>query len=104
MARANVESGIVYGLSSVLHERVTVKDGVVQQTNFHDYHVLRMSDMPEVMHVAFVDARRAADAAWARSATRGSPAAVANAFYRLTGKRLHHMPFTPERVQEVLKA
>src|SRR4029434_9505171 len=55
MARANVESGIVYGLSSVLHERVTLKDGVVQQSNFHDYHVMRMSDMPEVVDVAFVE-------------------------------------------------
>ena len=34
-AKANVESGIVYGLSSVLHERVTVKDGVGQQSNVH---------------------------------------------------------------------
>src|SRR5262245_15638810 len=55
MARANVESGIVYGLSSVLHERVTLKEGVVQQSNFHDYHVMRMSDMPEGMEVAIAD-------------------------------------------------
>jgi isoquinoline 1-oxidoreductase beta subunit len=102
-AKANVESGILYGLSSVLHERVTVKDGVVEQSNFHDYNVMRMSDLPEEMHVAFVDV-----------GTRptglgeiGNPfiaGAVANAFFRLTGKRLSHMPFTPERVQAALKA
>lgn len=103
MARANIESGIVYGLSSVLHERVTVKEGKVQQSNFHDYHVLRMSDMPETMEVAFVDR----DAPPSGVGEIGNPwvaAAVANAFYRLTGKRLRHMPFTPARVQEVLKA
>ncbi len=103
MARANIESGIVYGLSSVLHERVTVKDGVVQQSNFHDYHVMRMSDMPEVMEVAFVER----DAPPSGLGEIGNPwvaAAVANAFYRLTGKRLKHMPFTPARVQQVLKA
>ena len=102
MARANVESGIVYGLSSVLHERVTLKDGVVQQSNFHDYHVMRMSDMPEVMQVEFVQR----DAPPSGLGEIGNPwvaAAVANAFHRLTGKRLKHMPFTPARVQAVLK-
>src|SRR5436305_4807658 len=55
MARANIESGIVYGLSSVLHERVTLKGGEVQQSNLHDYHVLRMSDVPDVMEVALME-------------------------------------------------
>jgi isoquinoline 1-oxidoreductase beta subunit len=103
MARRNVESGIVYGLSSVLHERVTLKEGVVQQSNFHDYHVMRMSDMPQVMEVAFVDR----DAPPSGLGEIGNPwvaAAVANAFHRLTGKRLKHMPFTPARVQQTLKA
>jgi len=102
-AKANVESGIVYGLSSVLHERITVKDGVVEQSNFHDYHVERMSDMPDEMHVEFVDR----DAAPSGLGEIGNPwvaAAVANAFHRLTGKRLRHMPFTPARVLETLKA
>ncbi|HXF55731.1 MAG TPA: molybdopterin cofactor-binding domain-containing protein [Hyphomicrobiaceae bacterium] len=102
-ARANVESGIMYGLSSVLHERVTVKGGVVEQSNFHDYHVMRMSDMPEEIHVEFLDR----DTHPSGIGEIGNPfiaAAVANAFFVLTGKRLRHMPFTPERVQEALKA
>jgi isoquinoline 1-oxidoreductase beta subunit len=101
-AKANVESGIIYGLSSVLHERVTLKGGVVEQSNFHDYRVERMSDLPEEMHVEFVDR----DAAPSGLGEIGNPwvaAAVANAFYRLTGKRLRHMPFTPARVLETLK-
>jgi isoquinoline 1-oxidoreductase beta subunit len=101
-AKANVESGIIYGLSSVLHERVTLKGGVVEQSNFHDYHVERMSDLPEEMRVEFVDR----DAAPSGLGEIGNPwvaAAVANAFYRLTGKRLRHMPFTPARVLETLK-
>ena len=103
MARANIESGIVWGLSGVLHERVTVKDGVVQQSNFHDYRVLRMADLPETMEVAFLDR---ADERPTGLGEIGNPwvaGAVANAFYRLTGKRLYHMPFTPERVQQALK-
>ena len=54
-AKANVESAIIYGLSSVLHERVSMKDGAVEQSNFHDYPVMRMSDLPEQMNVQFVD-------------------------------------------------
>ena len=102
MAKANIESGILYGLSSVLHERVTMKDGVVQQTNFHDYHVLRMADLPETMEVGFVER----DAPPSGLGEIGNPwvaAAVANAFHKLTGKRLYHMPFTPARVQQALK-
>ena len=103
MAKANIESGIIYGLSSVLHERLTVKGGAVEQTNFHDYLVLRMADIPEEMHVAFVER----DAAPSGLGEIGNPwvaGAVANAFFRLTGKRLRHMPFTPARVFETLRA
>ena len=102
-AKANVESAIIYGLSSVLHERVTIKDGVVQQSNFHDYNVMRMSDLPEQINVQFVDV----DTRPTGLGEIGNPfiaGATANAFHRLTGKRLRHMPFTPERVLETLKA
>ena len=102
-AKANVESGIVYGLSAALHERVTVRDGMVEQSNFDDYSVMRMSDMPEEMHVSFVDSDTT-PTGLGEISTPGMMAAVANAFHKLTGKRLYHMPFTPERVLEVLKA
>ena len=62
-AKANVESAILYGLSSMLHERVTMKDGVVEQSNFHDYNLMRMSDLPEEMHVAVRRRGHAADRA-----------------------------------------
>jgi isoquinoline 1-oxidoreductase beta subunit len=104
MARANIESGILYGLSSVLHERVTVREGVVQQTNFHDYHLLRMSDLPEAMEVAFIDRPDERPTGLGEIGNPWVAGAVANAFYKLTGKRLYHMPFTPERVQQALKA
>ena len=102
-ARANVESGIAYGLSSVLSERVTVRDGVVEQSNFHDYQVLRMSDHPEEVTVEFVES----DGRPTGIGEIGNPmvaGAVANAFHALTGKRLRHMPFTPDRVLDALKA
>jgi len=87
----------------VLHERVTIKDGVVEQSNFHDYNLMRMSDLPEEMHVQFVDV----DTRPTGLGEIGNPfigAAIANAFHRLTGKRLTHLPFTPDRVLATLKA
>jgi isoquinoline 1-oxidoreductase beta subunit len=102
-AKANVESAILYGLSSVLHERVTLKDGVVEQSNFHDYNLMRMSDVPEEMHVSFIDV----DTRPTGLGEIGNPfiaGAISNAFFRLTGKRLTHMPFTPDRVLATLKA
>ena len=103
MARANVESGVVYGISSALKERATVTGGVVDQSNFHDYEVLRMSEAPEEIHVQFLD-RDTAPTGLGEIGNPFVPAAVANAFYALTGKRLHHMPFTPERVLAALQA
>ncbi|MFL5067880.1 MAG: molybdopterin cofactor-binding domain-containing protein [Xanthobacteraceae bacterium] len=102
-AKANVESAILYGLSSVLHERVTLKDGAVEQSNFHDYNLMRMSDLPEEMHVQFVDV----DTRPTGLGEIGNPfiaGAISNAFFRLTGKRLTHLPFTPDRVLATLKA
>lgn len=103
MARANIESGVVYGISSVLKERATVKGGRVQQSNFHDYQVLRMSEAPEEIHVEFMER----DTPPTGLGEIGNPfiaAAVANAFFALTGRRLRHMPFTPDRVEAVLSA
>jgi len=102
-AKANVESGIVYGLSSALQERVTVREGAVEQSNFDDYSVMRMSDMPEEMAVAFIDSD-ASPTGLGEISTPCIAPAIANAFHKLTGKRLYHMPFTPERVLATLKA
>ena len=102
-ARANIESGIIYGLSSVLRERVTVKDGKVQQSNFHDYQLLRMSEAPEEIHVDFI----ARDTKPTGLGEIGNPfvgAAIANALFALTGKRFRHMPLTEQRVLATLKA
>ncbi|MCH6578479.1 MAG: xanthine dehydrogenase family protein molybdopterin-binding subunit, partial [Proteobacteria bacterium] len=102
-ARRNLESGIIYGLSAVLKERATMKNGIVEQSNFHDYKVLRMAEAPDELHVEFIDK----DTKPTGIGEIGNPwvaAAVANAFHALTGKRLYHMPFTPERVKAALKA
>ena len=102
-ARANIESGILYGISSMLSERITMKKGVVEQSNFHDYNVARMSDAPEELHVGFVKTDRKPTGL----GEIGNPfigGAIANAVFAMTGKRLRHLPFTPDRVLAALKA
>lgn len=92
IVRAQVESGIVYGLSAALtQEEITYKEGRVQQSNFHDFEVLRMADCPKI-EVHLVESTE-------RPSGIGEPgtppiaAAVGNAVYALTKKRLRSLPF-----------
>ena len=84
---AQVESAIVWGLSCALKERVTMVNGVVQQSNFHQYEMLRMAEVPEIK-VEIVTGAAPSRAWWASSACPCTAPAVANAFFALTGKRL----------------
>ena len=99
-AQAQVESAIVYGLSGALSEELSMKDGAVQQSNFNDYHVLRMSDMPE-LHIKIM----ASDNPPTGMGEVGIPCvapAIGNAVAQLTGKRLRHLPMSSDRVKKAL--
>ena len=98
--RAQLEGGIVHGLGYALSERITIKNGLIQQRNFHDYSVMRMADAPAV-HTELLHSDRAPTGV-GETGSILAPAAVANAFAALTGRRLRHLPFTPERIREVL--
>jgi isoquinoline 1-oxidoreductase subunit beta len=99
-AHAQLESGIVYGLSAALLEEFAVKDGAVQASNFDDYPVLRMSDLPEI-HTRLVASGAAPTGMGELSVPQVAPA-IANALFTLTGKRLRHLPMSPERVKKAL--
>ncbi|NND33864.1 MAG: xanthine dehydrogenase family protein molybdopterin-binding subunit [Saprospiraceae bacterium] len=99
--RAQIEGGIIMGVSSVLKEQLTIVDGRVVQSNFHDYHLLRMGDTPELIETAIIPSAQPPEGV-GESGTPLVAGAIANAFLALTGKHLDHLPFTPERVLRAL--
>jgi isoquinoline 1-oxidoreductase beta subunit len=101
-AHAQLESAVVYGLSSALSEELTFKDGAVQQTNFHQYQVLRMSDMPEI-HTRVIVTDNSPTGLGELGVPTVAPA-IGNAVFKLTGKRLRQLPMSAARVQATLKA
>ena len=101
--KAQMEGGIIMGMSSVLLEQISIADGKVQQSNFNDYQLLRMNDIPESIETALINSAAAPEGV-GETATPMVAGAIANAFLALTGKRLRHLPFTPERVLEVLNS
>jgi isoquinoline 1-oxidoreductase beta subunit len=90
------------GLSAALIEELSVKDGAVQQSNFHDYPVLRMSDVPQI-HTKLIVSDHPPTGMGEIGVVTVAPA-IGNAVARLTRKRLRHLPMTPERVKAALKA
>jgi isoquinoline 1-oxidoreductase beta subunit len=93
IVRAQMEGGIGYGLSAILHEEITFDDtGGIENSNFHDYTPLRMGQMPEVE--VFVMASDAPPTGVGEPGLPPIGPAVANAFRRLTGKPSHVLPMT----------
>jgi isoquinoline 1-oxidoreductase beta subunit len=101
--RAQMEGGVIMGISSVLKEKITIVDGRVQQSNFDDYQLLRMQDIPDEIETVILPSEERPEGV-GETATPMVAGAIANAFLKLTGKRLRHLPFTPERVLEALRA
>jgi isoquinoline 1-oxidoreductase subunit beta len=87
-----MESAIAYGLSAATTGAVTLKDGVVQQSNFHDYTVLRMNQMPRVEVHIMPSANKPTGVGEPGTPPIGP--AVANALAVLTGKAYHSLPLT----------
>jgi isoquinoline 1-oxidoreductase subunit beta len=94
------ESNVIYGLSQALKERITLVDGAVAQSNFSDYEVLRMSEAPEI-HTRVIVTDDKPTGIGEIVLPLVAPA-VSNAVLALTGKRLNHLPMTPERVKAAL--
>ena len=88
--RAQMEGGIVFGLSAALYGQVTMKQGRVQQSNFHDYPVLRFNSMP-VVEVHIVPST-APPSGIGEPGTPLMAAVLGNALFALTGQRVRSLP------------
>jgi isoquinoline 1-oxidoreductase subunit beta len=99
---AQTESSIVYGLGLALTERITIENGMVQQSNFYDYHVPRMRDMPE-LYIKLIETPNHPTGAGQMATPLVAPA-ISNAVYQLAGVRLRHQPMLADRVHEALRS
>jgi isoquinoline 1-oxidoreductase beta subunit len=91
MVMAQMEGGVAFGLTSALYDEITIKNGQVQQSNFDNYPMLRISDMPKV-EVYIVPSHETPGGIGEPGVPCAAPA-VANAVFAATGKRLRRLPF-----------
>jgi len=88
--RAQMEGGIAYGLTAAMHGAITLKDGVVEQSNFHDYVPLRMNEMPRIG--VYIARSSEKPTGVGEPATPVIAPAVANALFAATGKPVRSLP------------
>ncbi len=97
---AQITSAMTFGIGAALKEQMAIKGGVMQALNFDGYPVLRMSDVPP-MEVAVIATNDPPTGIGEAGVPAVAPA-IANAVAMLTGKRLRHLPMTPDRVKQSL--
>jgi CO/xanthine dehydrogenase Mo-binding subunit len=88
--RAQMESGIIFGLSAALYGEITIKDGRVEQTNFGDYRVLRINEVPTI-DISLVRSLEAPGGIGEPGTSCLMPA-LTNAIFAATGKRIRKLP------------
>jgi len=88
--KAQMEGGAVYALTAAYYGKITIDRGRVQQSNFHDYQMLRINEAPEV-EVHILDSGEAPGGLGEPGVPTTAPA-VCNAIFALTGKRVRSLP------------
>jgi isoquinoline 1-oxidoreductase beta subunit len=94
MVEAQMEGGIVWGMTAALKKGITFKDGRIQQSNFHDYPILRIDEMP-LIEVYIVPSSASPEGIGEAGVCPAAPA-VLNAVYAATGVRIWRIPIQPE--------
>ncbi|MEO1657782.1 MAG: molybdopterin cofactor-binding domain-containing protein [Pseudomonadota bacterium] len=95
---AQMESGVIYGLTAAIYGEITIEDGAVVQSNFHDYQAMRMSAAPPIETHIINSGHKPGGAG--EPGTPPAAPALANAIFAATGKRIrelplhHHIPFS----------
>jgi isoquinoline 1-oxidoreductase subunit beta len=94
---AQLQSGLIFGLTAALWGEITIKNGRVQQGNYNDYRVLRINEVPEIeVHLI---ASGEAPGGIGETGTTAAPPAVGNAIYAATGVRLRRLPIDTKLLQ-----
>jgi isoquinoline 1-oxidoreductase beta subunit len=87
---AQLQGGLVFGLTAAMFGEITIAKGRVEQSNFHDYRMLRINEVPDI-EVYLIPSEEHPGGIGETGATAGPPA-LANALYAATGVRLRRMP------------
>ena len=95
---AQMEGGIAFGLTAALHGAITLKDGRVEQSNFHNYPLLKLNEMPEVK-VYLVSSQEPPTGVGEPGVPPIAPA-VGNAIFAATGKRIRRLPIRTEDLMQ----
>ena len=90
---AQMESAIAYGLTATLYGEISIRDGRVQQSNFHDYPMLRINDMPAV-EVALINGDHERLGGGGEPGLPPIAPAVTNAIFAATGTRIRELPLS----------
>jgi isoquinoline 1-oxidoreductase beta subunit len=88
---AQIEGGLLFGLTAALKGEITLEQGAVQQSNFHDYQALRMNEIPDI-EVAIIESDGPPTGVGEPGTPPAAPA-LGNAIFAATGKRLRQLPF-----------
>jgi CO/xanthine dehydrogenase Mo-binding subunit len=92
--KRQVRGGIAFGLTAALKSSITIKKGRVEQSNFHDFPLLRYDEMPEI-RVLIVRSDQPPTGVGEIGVPVAAPAVV-NAVFAATGKRIRHLPVFPQ--------
>jgi isoquinoline 1-oxidoreductase beta subunit len=96
--QAQIQSGIIFGVTAALYGEITLKNGRVEQTNFDSYQMLRMNEAPAIeVHIV---GSTEPPGGMGETGTSAIVPAIANAVYAATGKRLRKMPIDPALLKQ----
>jgi isoquinoline 1-oxidoreductase beta subunit len=96
--QAQVEGAIIFGITAALHGEITLKNGRVEQTNFHTYQMLRIEEAPAIE--VYIVPSSEGPGGMGEAGTSAIVPAIANAIFAASGKRLRKMPVDPAALKE----